>query len=154
MILLRGDGYPCVFWGDLYGCEGKSQQPPINSLPTIIKARNLFSYGDTIDYWGHHNCMGWVRVGDSTHDGCAVVLSNGDEGCVLTPSHPNPYPLASLRWKHMEVGTEHAGEEWTDILGWHQGVVKIAENGWGDFRCSGESVSIWVKVGARGRDGF
>lgn len=67
---------------------------------------------------------------------------------------PNPYSLTSLRWKHMEVGRKHAGEEWTDILGWHQGVAKIAEDGWGDFSCSAESVSIWVKVGARGRDGF
>jgi hypothetical protein len=67
---------------------------------------------------------------------------------------PNPHALTSLRWKHMEVGKEHAGEKWTDILGWHQGVVTIAEDGWGDFYCSGESVSIWVKVGARGRDGF
>jgi len=66
----------------------------------------------------------------------------------------NPYPLTSFRWKHMKVGREHAGEEWTDILGWHQGVAKIAEDGWGDFSCSAESVSIWVKVGARGRDGF
>jgi alpha-amylase len=54
----------------------------------------------------------------------------------------------------MEVGKEHAGEEWTDILGWHQGVVTIGGDGWAVFRCSGESVSIWVKVGARGRDGF
>lgn len=67
---------------------------------------------------------------------------------------PNPHQLTPLRWKHMEVGKEHVGEEWTDILGWHQGVIKIAEDGWGDFPCSAESVSIWVKVGARGRDGF
>jgi len=52
----------------------------------------------------------------------------------------------------MEVGREHAGEEWTDILGWYQGVVKISEDGWGNFRCHGQSVSIWVKLGAKGRD--
>jgi len=66
----------------------------------------------------------------------------------------NTYPSISLRWKHMKVGREHSGEGWTDILGWHQGVVKIAEDGWGNFRCSAKSVSIWVKIGARGRDGF
>ena len=54
----------------------------------------------------------------------------------------------------MEVGKEHAGEEWTDALGWYQGVVKVAENGWATFRCHAESVSIWVKVDARGRVGF
>ena len=29
----------------------------------------------------------------------------------------------------MKVGKKHAGEEWTDILGWYQGVVKINEDG-------------------------
>jgi alpha-amylase len=153
MILLRGQGYPCVFWGDLYGCGGNNPQQAVSSLSTFIKARNLFSYGETRDYWDHPNCVGWVRVGDDFHDGCAVVLSNGDEGYVRPPPHPNPYPLNVVRWKHMEVGREHAGEEWTDLLGWYQGVVKIAEDGWGVFRCHGESVSIWVKLGARGRDG-
>jgi len=53
----------------------------------------------------------------------------------------------------MEVGKEHAGEEWTDVLGWYQGIVKISEDGWGVFRCHSQSVGIWVKLGARGRDG-
>ena len=85
MILLRGPGYPCVFWGDLYGCGGNNPQQAVSSLSTIIKARNLFSYGETRDYWDHASCVGWVRVGDDSHDGCAVVLSIGDEGCVLPP---------------------------------------------------------------------
>jgi len=138
MILLRGQGYPCVFWGDLYGCGGDNPQQAVSSLSTFIKARNLFSYGETRDYWDDHpNCVGWVRVGDNAHDGCAVVLSNGDHG-----------------WKWMDVGREHAGEEWTDVLGWHRDVVKINGDGWGKFMCHAQSVSIWVKVGARGRDGF
>ena len=82
MILLREQGYPCVFWGDLYGCKGKIPQEKMHSLPTMIKARNLFSYGATRDYWDHANCVGWVRDGDGAHDGCAVLLSNGDDGCV------------------------------------------------------------------------
>ena len=66
----------------------------------------------------------------------------------------NPHPLTSFRWKEMYAGKEHAGEEWTDILGWHQGIVTISGDGKGVFRCPGGSISIWVKVGARGRDGF
>jgi len=93
MILLRGQGYPCVFWGDLYGCGGDNPQQAVSSLSTIIKARNLFSYGETRDYWDHSNCVGWVRLGDNTHDGCAVVLSNGDEGCVLPLLHSKSLPI-------------------------------------------------------------
>ena len=52
----------------------------------------------------------------------------------------------------MEVGKEHAGEKWIDLLGWHQGDVIIGEDGWADFRCSARSVSVWIKEDARGRD--
>lgn len=71
----------CVFWGDLYGCGGSNPQPPVSQLADFIRARKLFAYGRTRDYWDHANCVGWVREGDETHDGCAVVLCNGDEGC-------------------------------------------------------------------------
>lgn len=76
----------------------------------------------------------WVRTGDEEHDGCAVVVCNGEEGL-----------------KRMEVGKEHAGEKWTDLLGWHTGEIVIEEDGWADFRCSARSVSVWTKEGARGR---
>jgi alpha-amylase len=49
---------------------------------------------------------------------------------------------------------EHAGEEWTDVLRWHPGVVVINEDGWGVFRCPANSVSIWVKNNAIGREEF
>lgn len=58
------------------------------------------------------------------------------------------------RLKHMEVGKEHAGEKWTDVLGWHTGEIVIGEDGWADFRCSARSVSVWTKADARGREEF
>ncbi|KAF8586977.1 glycoside hydrolase family 13 protein, partial [Ramaria rubella] len=138
MILLRGDGYPCVFWGDLYGCAGENPQPPVSQLEDIIRARGLFGYGETRDYWDHPNCVGWVRVGDKTHDGCAVVLCNGGEEGL----------------KRMEIGKEHAGEKWSDVLGWYEGGVLIGEDGWAEFACSASSVSIWTKDDAKGRSQF
>ncbi|KAF5356527.1 hypothetical protein D9758_008261 [Tetrapyrgos nigripes] len=139
LILLRPDGYPCVFWGDLYGTGGDNPQEPVSQLADLIRARKLFAYGELRDYWDHPNCVGWVRTGDQENgrDGCAVVLCNGEEG-----------------FKRMEVGKEHANEKWTDILGWHQDEVVIGEDGWGDFRCSARSVSVWVKEGAKGREEF
>lgn len=44
----------------------------------------------------------------------------------------------------MEVGREHANETWVDFLGWYDGKVQIAEDGWADFKCHSMSVSIWV----------
>ncbi|CAG7850656.1 Alpha-amylase {ECO:0000269/PubMed:11997021, ECO:0000269/PubMed:12915728, ECO:0000269/PubMed:14632998}; AltName: Full=1,4-alpha-D-glucan glucanohydrolase; AltName: Full=BLA; Flags: Precursor [Serendipita indica DSM 11827] len=139
LILYRPDGYPCVFWGDLYGCEGPegNPQPPVSQLADFVRARKLFAYGEIRDYWDHPNCLGWVRVGDEWHDGCAIVMCNGDEG-----------------FKWMEVGKEHAGETWTDVLGWHQGEVKINEDGWGEFKCPARSVGVWTRQDARGREEF
>ncbi|KAL7420645.1 hypothetical protein Q5752_004596 [Cryptotrichosporon argae] len=138
LILLRVDGYPCVFYGDLYGCGGENPQQPVSQLEDIIRARKLFAYGPIIDYWDHPNCVAWVRKGDEEHDGCVVVLCNGnDEGS-----------------KKAEVGKEHAGETWTDVLGWYQGEVKIDEDGWAEFKCPAHSMSIWTKTDARGRDEF
>ncbi|CAK5272794.1 unnamed protein product, partial [Mycena citricolor] len=140
LILLRPDGYPCVFWGDLYGTKGENPQEPVSQLSDIIRARKLYAYGELRDYSDHMNCLGWVRMGEpekGRQDGCAVVICNGDEGS-----------------KRMEVGKEHANETWTDVLRWHQGEVVIGDDGWADFMCSAMSVSIWVKKDAKGRDQF
>jgi len=139
LILLRPSGYPCVFWGDLYGTAGPEGNPqkPVSQLADLIRARKLYAYGELRDYWDHMNCVGWVRTGDEKRPGCAVVLCNGGEG-----------------FKRMEVGKEHANETWTDLLGWYQGEVTIGEDGWAEFKCSAMSVSVWVKKDANGRDEF
>ncbi|SJL11595.1 related to alpha-amylase [Armillaria ostoyae] len=106
-------------------------------VPMRLLGRLLYAYGELRDYWDHMNCVGWVRMGekDKGIDGCAVVLCNGSgEGS-----------------KRMEVGKEHAGEKWKDLLGWYQGDVVIEDDGWAEFKCSARSVSIWVKEGAKGR---
>ena len=54
----------------------------------------------------------------------------------------------------MEVGVQHAGETWTDLLGWYPGEVIVGDNGWGTFRCPAQSVSLWAKHDARGREQF
>ena len=74
----------------------------------------------------------------------------------------------------MQVPDGHAGEEWTDVLGWSQGTVTIGEDvsdfrregcqgdelivcamqGWADFRSPPRSVSVWASVKARGREEF
>ena len=50
----------CVFWGDLYGCEGPegNHQPPMHQLADFVRARKLFAYGELRDYWDHQNCIG------------------------------------------------------------------------------------------------
>ncbi|KAK9460987.1 glycoside hydrolase superfamily [Lipomyces oligophaga] len=141
IILLRAQGYPCVFWGDLEGIAGgPSPEPPScgGQLADLILARKLFAYGDQEDYFDYATCLGWVRRGTwDRPSGCAVVLSNAGEGT-----------------KHMCVGAEHAGEIWTDVLGWSKEEVTIGEDGFADFKCPATSVSIWVNKEADGRNEF
>ncbi|KAF1810718.1 putative alpha-amylase [Eremomyces bilateralis CBS 781.70] len=140
LILLRQDGYPCVFYGDLYGIGGEHPEPPScgGKLPDLILARKLYGYGEQNDYFDEENCIGWVRQGTSDRpNGLACVMSNAGPG-----------------ERKMLVGNEHAGEVWTDLLGWQPDEVTIDEEGWGLFKCPGISISVWVSKSAEGRDRF
>ncbi|KAJ2906954.1 alpha amylase [Zalerion maritima] len=140
LILLRVNGYPCVWYGDLYGIKGEHPFPPSCSgaLPKLMLARKLYAYGKQADYFDYATCLGWVKYG--THDrpyGCAVVLSNAGEGR-----------------KRMHVGEMHAGEVWTDVLGWSQEEATIGHDGFGEFKCGQTSVSVFVNREAGGREKF
>jgi alpha-amylase len=140
LILLRPQGYPCVFYGDLYGTGGPFKAEPScgGQLADIVLARKLYSYGECNDYWDYPTCLGWVRRGTwDKPDGCAVVISNAGPG-----------------QKRMYVGNEHAGETWTDVLNWERSETKIEDDGFGTFVCPGCSCSIWVNRDAKGRDEF
>jgi alpha-amylase len=141
LILLRNEGYPCLFYGDLYGISGEHEFPPMNGgdvLPKLALARKLYAYGKQADYFDYATCVAWVRYGTWDYPaGCAVVLSNAGPG-----------------EKRMHVGEMHAGEVWTDVLGWSDREVTIAEDGFGVFVCGETSVSVFVNRDAEGRDKF
>jgi len=140
LILLRENGYPCVFYTDLYsatykdkGHDGKEYEiflPACENLDKLLMARKLFAYGGQRDYFDHANCIGWTREGEEEHpgSGCAVLLSNGDEG-----------------FKKMEIGKVHAGKIFIDFLGKHPGEATIDAEGWGEFSVGPGSVSVWVE---------
>lgn len=143
LILLRENGYPCVFYGDLYGIYGDNDNPAYppscsGALPGLILARKLYGYGPDQDYFDFPTCVGWVRPGTWDRPfGCAVVMSNAGDG-----------------YKRMAVGIEHRGEIWTDVLGWSQDEIKIGDDGYAEFKCGTCSVSVWVNKDAPGRDQF
>ncbi|OMP82895.1 Glucan 1,4-alpha-maltohexaosidase [Diplodia seriata] len=158
LILLRPDGYPCPFYGDLYGLlpgpdtPFDEPAPPAcaGKLPDLVKARQLYAYGACDDYFdgddsdGAVTCVGWVRRGawDRGEGGCAVVLSDAAPGT-----------------RRMFVGDATEGQVWTDVLGWardgdRDAEVTIGADGFGDFTCGEMSVSVWVRKDAGGRDQF
>ena len=137
LILLRREGYPCIFYGDYYGAhyrdhgkDGNEYEIWMDShrwlLDKFLFARQTYGYGDQYNYLDHPNTIGWTRLGDAEHPGgMAVVLSNGSEG-----------------WKYMEVG--HPNCTYIDLTEHISEPVVTNEHGWGEFRCQGGSVSVWI----------
>lgn len=140
LILLHDVGYPCLFYGDLYGMKGETPEPPScgNKLADITLARKLYAYGEQDEYQDKANCIGFVRRG--AHD-----RPNG-LACVMSNAGPDEI--------QMHVGPEHKGEVWTDVLGWEEKEVTIDDEGNGMFCCPGTSVAIFVKKDAPGREKF
>jgi alpha-amylase len=102
-------------------------------------ARLIYAYGTQVDYFDSPDCVGFTRLGHRSQSGgagLAVIISNGWEAAT----------------KRMNVGKQHAGELWTDILRWCWGEVVIDEDGWGVFGVGPRSVSLWASKTALGRE--
>ncbi|MBR6061587.1 MAG: alpha-amylase, partial [Spirochaetales bacterium] len=134
IILLRQEGYPCVFYADLYGAQYSDKgyninMAPVTNLDKLIKARKLYAYGTQHDYLDDSNIIGWTREGvsDIANSGCAVIMTDGAGGS-----------------KWMYVGTKFSGKKFYDYLGVQQDKVTINSDGWGQFWCDGGSVSVYV----------
>ena len=137
LIILRRDGYPCIFYGDYYGAhykdvgkDGNEYEIWLDSHQFLINkflhARKTYGYGEQYDYFDHENTVGWTRLGDDEHPGgMAVVLSNGGDG---------------TKW--MEV--KQPNRTYIDITEHITEPIVTNDDGWAEFRCNGGSVSVWV----------
>jgi alpha-amylase len=136
-ILLRQGGYPCVFAPDYYGAEYKGIGKEGNEYEIVmpshkwmidrfLDARRSYAFGDQKDYFDDPNCIGWTRMGNDEHPGgLAVLLSNNGDGV-----------------KPMQTGASNA--IYVDHTEHIQEPVVTNGEGWGEFRCKGCSVSVWL----------
>lgn len=132
-ILLRQEGYPCVFYADYYGAtytdRGITVTLPSHKavLDKLLAARRDFAWGPQYNYLDHWDIIGWTRLGNAQHPkAMAVILTDGPGGS-----------------KWMEVGKPNA--TFRDVLGHHAGTVTTNSWGWGQFPVHGGSVSVWVQ---------
>lgn len=138
IILLRAEGYPCIFYADYYGAHYKDKGRDGNEyeiwldshqwiIDRLLYARKHFAYGPQYDYFDHANTIGWTRLGTEGHaKAMAVILSNGADGS-----------------KWMEVGKPNA--TFYDITEHIKEPIQTNEHGWAEFRCKGGSVSVWLE---------
>ena len=128
LILLRNEGYPCVFYGDFYGIPHDNVEP-MQKLDVLLKVRKNRAYGEQHDYLDHPQYIGWTREGDEEHSssGLAVVISNAGDG-----------------EKRMYIGKKFIGKEFKDALENFEETVTIDEEGCGRFKVKGKSASVWI----------
>lgn len=139
IILLREQGYPCVFFADMYGADYKDNGRDGNgryeiSMPNhgwvisrLMEIRRDHAYGRQFDYFDHHAVVGWSRLGPPGGKAIAVLLSNGDNGS-----------------KRMYVGKMNAN--FYDHLNHVGGPVTSDGDGYANFRTLGGKVSVWVEA--------
>ena len=129
IILLRNEGYPCVFYGDYYGISHDNIDAE-EDLKTLMLVRKDRAYGLQHDYFDHNNFIGWTQEGDEEHinSGIAVVISNAGDG-----------------YKRMYVGKQNVGEVYIDCLGNCEEETIIDDEGCGSFRVKTRSASVWIK---------
>ena len=138
LILLRAEGYPCIFYADYYGAKyedwGRDRNRYEIFLPShrwlidkFLYARRNFAYGSQYDYFDHPDIIGWTRLGDAGHPkAMAVIMSDGPGGS-----------------KWMEVGKPNT--TFIDVTEHIKESIYTNEWGWGEFRCNGGSVSVWLE---------
>ena len=101
----------------------------------LLRVRSLYAYGQQHDYFDDANIVGWTREGDVEHpdSGIGVLLSNGPEG-----------------EKRMYLGATFAGQSFRDCTRHFSEPVVIDAEGYGVFRVSQASLSVWVNERAYG----
>jgi alpha-amylase len=135
-VLLRREGYPCVFAGDYdtadvrYHDQGREVTMYSHRflLDRFLGARRAYGYGEQHDYFDHPNAIAWLRTGNAEHPGAmAVVMTNGAEG---------------NKW----MNTFRPGARFRDVTGHVNDEIVADANGWANFRCPSRSVSVWLQT--------
>ena len=138
ITLLRAEGYPCVFYCDYYGAHYKDKGRDGNEyeiwmdshqwiIDRLLFARKNFAYGPQYDYFDHPDIIGWTRLGTEQHPSAmAVIMSDGAGGS-----------------KWMEVGKPNTA--FYDVTEHIKEPIQTNSDGWGEFRCNGGSVSVWIE---------
>ncbi len=136
IILLRDEGYPCVFGADYFGASyidsknGQRRKVCLTSHKEIIdvfmEARQRNTFGVRRDYFDHNQLIGWTFEGDDLHKSMAVVMSNCSDGA-----------------KWMETGK--ADVNYRDITGHVKELTGTDQYGRALFRTLAKNISVWVE---------
>lgn len=153
-ILLRAQGYPVVFYPDLYGSAPKDQhagQPSGKEyLELLLRLRQQFALGEERFYGGGQQ-IGWVRMGGvpGARGAMAVVLSNGVGGVRSVRMDTG---RVSRRFYHLATIKLGSGgfvvvRNRYDLFGDKAEGLHTDGAGFADFLTEGGAVTIWLEDG-------
>ena len=131
-ILLRKEGYPCVFVGDLDGTNpdpfgGVVAIQAVEQLPRMLELRQIHNHGEQHTYSEDPNLIAWTREGLDDDTGLAVLITNGE-----------------YQTKELYVGMQHVGQSWFDAFTGKE--VIINETGHGFFKVTTKSMAIYTPI--------
>ncbi len=155
-ILLRDQGYPCIFFADYYGSDPSSEYSVYpsgqNYIDILLKLRSQFALGEEW-YFEKNNIVGWLRNGfvPGAKGAMVAVVCNAPGGTVesirMNTGRTNQkfYHFATIKLfagqfvvaqGPYSLFGEQAGEIWTDA------------SGSGEFLAEGRTASIWLEADA------
>ena len=138
IMLLRLNGYPCVFLADVdgseyypYGSSTKIVMPSFkDQIYAMCRTRRDATFGTMHDYMDDFHIIGWtydgIENGNKYKKASAIIMSAGPGGS-----------------KKMYVGN---GLSFRDVLGNRGETVTSDSSGYATFACNGGSVSVYVEV--------
>lgn len=129
-ILLRQEGTPVVFWGDLYGIPSKDIAPVGQPLLDLLAVRKALLGGKEVDSFDDPSIIGWATISeDNRSDGGFVVLMTN----------------ASGGEKEMTLHPRYANKSFVDLLHHNEAIVTLDETGKGVFPVNDGQVSVYVQ---------
>ncbi|MBN2486428.1 MAG: alpha-amylase [Bacteroidales bacterium] len=153
-ILLRRNGYPCIFFDDFYGSNVASKSnhvhlPGEEYLGLLLKLRQQFALGEE-RYYDSEHLAGWVRMGfvPTAKGAMAVVLNNGEHVSAISMNtgrfNKRFYMLATI--KHTPGGYLVVYNRY-DAYGNNAEGLFTDHNGIAGFPCDAKAVSLWLEDG-------
>ncbi|MEM9484639.1 MAG: alpha-amylase [Cyanobacteria bacterium P01_F01_bin.116] len=153
-ILLRAQGYPCVFFPDYYGSQARfkheAQPNGKEYIELLIKLRKQFALGEE-RYYTHNDIAGWVRMGGvpGAKGAMAVTMSNSYRAVKAIRMNTGRfnkrfYHLATIKLIDDEFVVARTRY---DVFGSKSEGLVTDQNGWAEFLADGGSVTIWIEDG-------
>ncbi|NLC45212.1 MAG: alpha-amylase [Clostridiales bacterium] len=132
LILLRKDGFPCIFYGDYYGIGGEFMTDPMKDMiDKLALVRKNYAFGDQDDYFMEKNLIGFLRHGNEEHPNKMVAVIS----------------ITEKKTVSMFLGEDQKGKVFEDITGNTVEKTVINEEGYGNFIAEAGKISVYIEDG-------